>query len=261
MEKPVSQSPSATEALTLEQVRDQLQDLRKQFRQFIWVGSIAVTALSAIGLAKLSDIETEARKRVDSAVTKGTEYFDLMSNAQLRMNASSWASAATYLEQALALRPDDEFVFMSLLASYVGGANTEAGLRLLESADRNGMLVRKFSGVWTQLNAARLYMVAGVNDGKYIKSAEYHFGRAERAAQALSGGEMSSVLYSQGIFQYLTGDDAKARSTFQRMVELDPRTRQWPAGDRAEPWFQRLLKARPTLQADLEDLFEVKSGG
>lgn len=255
-------SGSAADAtLTLEQLRGQLQALQKQFKQAIWVGSIALTALSAIGLAKLTDIETKARERVDSAVTKSIEYFDLMSNAQTRMNAADWTSAASYLEQAHALRPDDEFIFTNLLTSYAGGANIDAGLRLLESAERSGMLVRKYSGIWTQLNAARLYMIAGVGDGKYIKSAEYHFGRAERAAETLSGGEMAYVLYSKGIFQYLVGNEDGARATYQRMAELDPRARQWPAADRAEPWFQTLLKVRPTLQADLENLFEAKSGG
>jgi tetratricopeptide (TPR) repeat protein len=256
-----SNNESEDKPLTLDEVQVQLRTVQKQFKQAVWAGSIALTALSGIGLAKLSDIESKAREKVDSAVTKGVEYFDLMSNGQSRMNASAWSSASTFYEQALALRPDDEFIFTNLLICYASGANVEAGLKLLESADRSGMLVRKFSGVWTQLNAARLYMIAGVKDGKYIKSAEYHFDRAERAAQTLIGGELSYVLYSEGIFWYLRGDEKRARSLFQRMAELDPRTRRWPEGDRAEPWFQHLLKVQPTLQSDLENLFEVKSGG
>jgi tetratricopeptide (TPR) repeat protein len=252
-------SEVATPAIpTVESLRDELQTLQKQLKQAIWAGSIGVAALSALGIGKLSDIESKARERVDSAVTKGVEYFDIISNAQSRINAAQWAGAIGYLEQAITLRPDDEFVFTNLVMSYASGAEIEPGLRLLESAEKSGLFIRRYATVWAHLNAARLYMLAGVQDGKYIKSAEYHFGKAERAASRMKGGETAFVLYSQGIFYLLTGADDKARTSYQLMLEMDPRTRKWPEGDRQEPWFQHLMKVRPKLQEELEALFDVK---
>jgi len=248
-------SETPTKPLTLKEVDDELRKVQKQFKQAVWAGSIAIAVLASLGIAKLADIESKAKERIDTAVTRQIEFFDLMTNGQVRASAAAYAAAATYFEQALALRPDDEFIFTSLLNCYASGGLTDAGLRLLESAERTGMMVRKFSTVWAQLNAGRVYMVAGVRDSKHIKAAEYHLDRAERIAQTLSGGETAYVLYSQGIFWYLRGDEPRARALFQRMAELDPRTTKWPEGDRAEAWFQQLLKVRPTLQADLESLF------
>jgi predicted Zn-dependent protease len=244
---------SAT-APTLDGLREELTTLQKQFKQALWAGSIAIAGLSALGIAKLGDIETKAREKIDSAVNKGSEYFDAIVNGQARANAGNWAGAITYLEQAMALRPDDEFVFYQLASAYASGAEIEAGLKLLNEAERNGLLLRRYSSVWSQLNVARIYMLASIADSKHKPQAEVYFDKAERAASRSKGGEMAYVLYSRGIFELLNRNEAKAKSVLRSLADIDPRTQKWPEADRPEPWFQLVLRVRPKLQEELEAL-------
>lgn len=233
------------------EMRYELKMLQMQFKMAVVIGTLAIAGLSGLGISKVADIESKARERIDAALAKTLEYSELMANAQARQSAGYPGSAVGYVERAYALRPDDEFTFTVLLNNYVDSANIEAGLKLVDSAGRDA-LVRKFPDVWTQLAAARLYMIAGVKDSKHIPNARYHFGRAERAAHKLNDGERAYVLYSAAIFQYLTGNEKEAAETLQRLADMEPRVRGWPEGDRLAPWFQELQKVHPGLQADLE---------
>lgn len=253
-----STAPPAAGGGTLDTVREELKALQKQFKQTLWIGSLAVAGLSAIGIGKLSDIEAKARERVDAAVNKGTEYFDVMANAQARLNAGNWSGAIANLEQAVTLRPDDELIFYQLAGAYATSAEIQAGLKLIEDAERAGLLLRKYSSVWSHLNVARIYMLAASSEEKYKALAQSYFDKAERAASRSKGGEIAYVLYSRGVHELMYGQDARADGTFREIAEIDPRAEKWPEGDRPDPWFQLALKVRPTLQADMESRLSAK---
>ena len=219
--------------MDLVELRKLVNALSANFKRAVWGGTIAVSVLSILGLSKISDIENKARERVDSAVAKGAEFFDLVINGQTRMNGFQYETAIGYFEAARSLKPDDDYVFYSLLTCYVNAAKLDSATRLVADAERAGLFDRKFNQTWTLLNAGRLYTLTGLeNSGDHAK-AEYFLERARRAAELQNGGDLSYVLYAQAILEYVKGNRPGCTDYLKSLVKIDPRAREWPHADRS----------------------------
>jgi tetratricopeptide (TPR) repeat protein len=255
----MGESEKSVEQLDLTELRALVKSLQSKFKIAVLVGTITISLLSVFGLTKLSDIENKARDRVDAAVSKGSEFFDLVVNGQTRLWASQYSTAMGYFEQAHALRPEDEYIFYCLLMCYVNNGDLDAGVRLLDNAKNAGLLDRKFNQVWTLLNAGRLYTLLAISDPRYQKSAEYYLARAQRAAELQKGGDIAYVLYARALYEYVRGNKEKAAYNITRLVSIDPRSRDWLKDDRTDPWFQMILKKYPSFPEDLHRMMGAKS--
>ncbi len=149
----------------------------------------------------------------------------------------------------------------SLLQCYANAAEIDAGLRLIEDAEKSGLFNRKFNQSWTLLNAGRLLMLSGIEKPEHIKKAEYYLRRAYRAAEIQKGGELSYVLYARAMVEYIKGNRSAWTNDLTNLVVIDPRVRDWPAGDRPDPWFQLLLRKFPKLADDFERVLRSKANG
>lgn len=246
--------------MTLEELRKLVSQMQSNFKIAVAAGSTAVAALGLLGYGKLSDIESKAREKVNDAVVKGSEYFDLIINGQTRVQAAQWETALPYFEKARNLRPDDELTLYSLLMCYANVADIDGGLRLLEETEKSGLFARKFNEVWTLLNAGRLLTLASITKPELETKARYFLSRARRAAELQKGGEMSYVLYAQAIHEYTRKNDTEWRKLLARAIELDPRVKEWPASDRPDPWFELMLRKFPNFYTDFNKALTAQTG-
>jgi hypothetical protein len=247
----------APEKMSLEELRKLVSSLSANFKRTVLIATTAVTVLSGFGFAKLSDIESKAREKVDASVLKSTEYFDVLINGQTRLQGNQWASAIPYFEKARALRQDDDFVLYSLMQCYANAAELDAGLRLIEDTEKSGLFNRNTNQVWTLLNAGRIYFLASLDRPELASKATYYIDRAERAARLEKGGEMSYVLYTRAILEYSKDIKGDWASNLTRLIAIDPRAKDWPSDDRSDAWFQLLMRKHPKIYDDFERTLRV----
>lgn len=247
--------------MTLPELRILVTHLNANFKRAVWIGTLAITILTGLGLNRLSDIESKARDKVDAAVSKGSEYFDLIVNGQSRIQAGLWHAAIPHFEAARALRPDDELVIYNLLLCYANAAEVDAGIRLIEDVEKSGLFSRKLTQTWTLLNAGRVLMLAGLDKKEHLAKAGYYLGRARRAAQLQKGGDIAYVLYAEAILEYVQGNEHNWRHHLRSLVAIDPRSREWPSSDRVDPWFQLLLQRFPDIGKHFDRVLRHRTAG
>lgn len=257
----MTEADKSPEDMSLEELRKLVAQLSIKFKRAVVLGTAAVAVLGVLGYGKLADIESKAREKVDATITKGTEYFDLIINGQTRIQAYQWSAAIPYFEKARTLRPDDEFTLYSLLQCYASNAELDAGIRLVEDSEKAGLFSRRFNEIWTLLNAGRIYTLASVDKPELSAKADYYLGRAQRAAEIQKGGDLSYVLYAKAVLEYTRSNKVGWTQLLVNLVEIDPRARDWPTGDRPEPWFQLLLKRYPQLFEDFNNTLRGSAGG
>lgn len=255
----MAENVKSTEEMNIDELRKKVTDLDTKFKRTVIIGSTAVTLLSGLGYGKIQDIELKAREKVDGAVKKSVDYFDLVVNGQSRVNGSQWESALPYFESARSQRPDDEFVLYNLLMCYANGGQVDAGIQLLEEVERSGLFSRKTNQIWTLLSAGRVYLLAALEKPELFKKADYYLGRARRASELQKSGDLSYVLYAQATSEYMQGRKSISEEYLHSLIEMDPRARDWPSYDRPDPWFQMILKKHPKYADDFEKALKSPS--
>jgi hypothetical protein len=214
--------------------------------------AVVIAAVAFLGVKQYRDIHQLIEERFKQELDKSFGYYDKLMRARVLFGDGKYKLAESLYRDLWEARPEDETVFIALIDSLVKQQDAAAACQVVESAEKQAMFPRKCQMLLSFNNAGFAYLTRDIDEPSKLDKAFRLLRHAEDLGVRDNDPELAYPLFNLAVYYFAVGNVETARSYATRWRKIDNSPWQEPLG---EPWYDRLLRSRPTLSGQISEAF------
>jgi pentatricopeptide repeat protein len=219
-----------------------------------FLGAAALASILAFfGIQKYWDLDQIIDNRLKERTNAALNFNDQFVRASTLAQVRDYESAIPIYQELYDRKPQDELLFYTLLDCLNQAQRYEEGLRVIQRAKSEGLLLTQYTNFLSFNNAGYFVMIKSISDKSRSDEARDLLKRAEVVARQSGNRNVHLALGNLAIYFAMNDQQSEANKYGQQFRAYFADGWEWSPPD--DPWFKQLRQVRPAIVDQLKTAF------